>query len=100
MGCPVSHGVGWGCIFLETKIFRFCFKNGGKKLPPEMIPNKAKVSDFFPLTPSSPEWHACILIPARGIVYFGIKSDKFRGSNYNLKNRSDDAICIPPNYSK
>ena len=28
-------------------------------------------------------------------VYFGRKSDKFEGSSYNLKNRSDDAISIP-----
>ena len=28
------------------------------------------------------------------------KTDKFQGFSYNLKNRSDDAICILVNYSK
>ena len=28
------------------------------------------------------------------------RSDKFQGFSYNLKNRSDDAICIPLRYSK
>jgi len=33
-------------------------------------------------------------------VYFMSKSDKFQGFSFNLKNRSNDAICIPLSYSK
>ena len=28
-------------------------------------------------------------------IYFQSKRDKFQDSSYYLKNRSDDAICIP-----